>query len=81
MLLQHCLHPLDKRGAPVGRLVRERQAPGRLRSVVVHDGLQILTFADEDARLFFPIAGVNQLLKALSADVSDSLVGVLRAYE
>lgn len=79
MLLQHCLHPLDKRGAPVGRLVRKRQAPGRLRSVVVHDGLQILTSADEVARLCFPIASTNQLLKALSADVGDNLLGVLHA--
>lgn len=77
MLLQHCLHPLDKRGVPFGRLARERQAPVRLRSVVVRDGNQIPTFADEDARLFFPIAGVNQLLKALISDVGDNLLGVV----
>ena len=76
VLLQHPFLPLDKRGATFGRLVGQRQTPDRLGSVVVKDGLQILTSLDQVARLCFPIAVANQLLKALSADVGDDLFGV-----
>ena len=77
MIHQDLFDPLLQRSTPLGRLIRKRQAPYHLRSDVVKRGNQIPTSLDQVVRLCFLISIVNQQLKAVSADVGDSLAGVV----